>query len=365
MEIRKPLAEAEILAEIRRDGWGLSPLTVQVEVLSGSRDTGLDATVTIAWEGKSYRFGAAVQRLWTPKAVRGTADQLLRAAPDQLLPLIIVPYLGEERLRELERRGVSGIDLCGNGVVVVPGELLVFRSGSPNRFRWEGRIKNVYRGTSAVVARVFLVAGGFPSVGDALDRIRALGGEVTLPTVSKVCKSLEDDLVIERAKGEAPSSRRLRLLQPEKLLDLLRENYVPPEVTRTFCGKFAGSLESLVQRLLAWEEETGRKAIRTGAGSVEAYAVMAREPVQTFYCSDLVGLRKSLGDALTETERFPTVKIFETKEELVYFDRRPELVASPVQTYLELATGEKREKETAEQVRRFILSQPPSTQRPG
>jgi len=84
---------------------------------------------------------------------------------------------------------------------------------------------------------------------------------------------------------------------------------------------------------------------------------MAREPERSFYCSDAAGLQKELGADFTETERFANVRLLETKEDFVYFDRRPGLLASPVQTYLELATGEKREKETAEQVRRFILGE--------
>jgi hypothetical protein len=359
MDIRKTPTEEEILARLRRGDLGLPPLEVEkVEVIAGPRDTGLDALITFGWQNKRYRFGAEVRRLWTPKAVIEAADQVQRAATSQrLFPLVIVPYLGQERLRELEARGVSGIDLCGNAIVVVPGELLVFRTGSPNRYRWEGRIKNVYRGASAMVARVFLLTGGFRSVGEALDQIRALGGEVTLSTVSKVCKSLEQDLVIERVRGETPTSRSLRLLQPEKLLDLLCANYALPEVATSLSGKFAGPAEALVEKLFAWEKKDGRKVVRTGADSVEAYAVMARESVQTFYCSDADALKKDLGKEFTETERFANVKLLETQDEFVYFDRRSNLLASPVQTYLELATGEKREKETAEQVQRFILGQ--------
>jgi hypothetical protein len=359
METRKTPTEQEILARLRRSDFGLPPLEVEkLEVLEGSGDRGLDALITFGWQKKRYRFGAEVRRLWTPKAVIEAADQVQRtAASERLFPLVIVPYLSQERLRELEARGVSGIDLCGNGIVVVPGELLTFRTGSPNRYRWEGRIKNVYRGVSAMIARVFLLTGGFRSVGEALDQIRALGGEVTLPTVSKVCKSLEQDLVIERVRGETPTSRSLRLLQPEKLLDLLSENYAPPEVTTSFSGKFAGPPEALLEKLIAWEKNDGRKVVRTGADSVEAYAVMARQPVQTFYCSDADALKKSLDTEFTETERFANVRLLETQDEFVYFDRRSNRLASPVQTYLELATGEKREKETAEQVRRFILGQ--------
>jgi hypothetical protein len=121
-------------------------------------------------------------------------------------------------------------------------------------------------------------------------------------------------------------------------------------------GKFAGPPELLAERLIAWAKGA-RKVVLTGESSVQAYAVMARESTQTFYCSDAAGLQKSLGEDFTETERFANVKLLETREAFVYFDRRPRLLASPIQTYLELATGEKREKETAEQVRRFILTQ--------
>ena len=366
MDFRKPLTEREILDRLRRGELTLSPLTLEdVQLLEGSEDTGVDAVITLSWQGNRYRFGAEVERLWTPRAVAQAADQIQRnAGAQRLLPLVIVPYLNEERLRELEVRSLSGIDLCGNGVVLVPGDLLVFRTGSPNLFRWEGQIKNVYRGASSIVARTFVLVREFPSVGEVLREIRQRGGEVTFPTVSKVCNRLEQDLVIERAPGETPPSRRLCVVQPEKLLDLLRDNYAPPKSIRTFTGKFAGPPEGLIQRLCTWERGEGRRVVLTGESSTGAYAVMAREPAQSFFCSDVKGALEALGEEVTETGRFANVRFLETKEEFVYFDRRPGLVASPVQTYLELATGEKREKETAEQVRRFLLSEPPATELP-
>jgi hypothetical protein len=54
-------------------------------------------------------------------------------------------------------------------------------------------------------------------------------GRGTLPTVSKMCKRLEDDLIIERKRGGAT---RLRLIQPEKLLDRLAANYAPPRASK-------------------------------------------------------------------------------------------------------------------------------------
>ena len=86
-----------------------------------------------------------------------------------------------------------------------------------------------------------------------------------------------------------------------------------------------------------------------------ALTVMAREPIQSFYCSNLEGLLKQLDPDLEETSRFPNIEFLETDEDFVYFDTRDNLAASPVQTYLELMQGDKREQETAEQLRKTIL----------
>jgi hypothetical protein len=327
----------------------------------------LDALLTLRWGSRSYRFAVEARRLWTPKAVSEATETARRnAGLVGAYPLILVPYLSEERLRTLEAQAVSGIDLCGNGVVVVPDELLVLRTGSPNRFRWEGTIKNVYRKNSSIVARVFLLLPKFNSVKAVLERIRKGDGEVTLATVSKVCKSLEDDLIIERFRPKPepgalvshlkPGSG-LRLLQPDKLLDLLADNYALPAVSRTFRGKCGLRLEELRMRLAGWEEQSGARVVLTGASSVEAYAVMAREPVQSFYCTDIDKAVASLGGDVRETDRFANVTLLETRDDFVYFDRRPGLVASPIQAYLELVQGDPRERETADQVRRVILGQ--------
>ena len=132
------------------------------------------------------------------------------------------PFLDEQALDALETRSVSGIDLCGNGLVIVPGEWFIRRSGNPNQFHAEGVIKNVYRKSSSVVAKLFLAKPGFDSVQDALDELGRRDGRVTLSTVSKVCKRLEEDLIIERKRKGMTT---LRLIQPEKLLDRLAANY--------------------------------------------------------------------------------------------------------------------------------------------
>jgi hypothetical protein len=145
------------------------------------------------------------------------------------------------------------------------------------------------------------------------------------------------------------------LIQPEKLLELLAGNYAPPVINQRLTAKTALTPDQFCCRLMECARDAGAKAAMTGSSSAGNYAVMAREPVQSFYCSNLESLSKRLGPDLEATSRFPNVELLETDEDLVYFDTRDNLAASPVQTYLELMQGDKREQDTAEQVRKAIL----------
>lgn len=377
MTSKKSVTKEGLLAFLEEGQFEFPPLQVErvqteASFTADNRVIGLDALLTLRWRNRSYRFGVETRRLWTPKSVAEAVDTVRRhvsfgekglpaeTVSERLYPLVLIPYLSEERLLALQNQGVSGIDLCGNGVVLVPDELLVLRTGFPNQFRWEGTIKNVYRKNSSIVARVFLLVPEFNSVTEALAETRNRGGTVTLATVSKVCKGLEDDLILERSRPTPPAkrpaaSRQLRLLQAEKLLDLLADNYTPPAVSRTFRGKCGLRPEELRQRFAEGEQKSDVRLVLTGASSAEAYAVMAREPMQSFYCSNLNSAVRSLGDDIRETDRFAKVALLETRDDFVYFDRRAGLVASPIQSYLELLGGDKRERETATQVRRVIL----------
>src|SRR4029078_6306480 len=124
--------------------------------------------------------------------------------------MVILPYLSDDRLRELDAARVSGLDLCGNGVIIIPKDLLVYRTGAPNRFTTSAPIKNIYRGTSSLVARTFLLRPQYPSLSELQAEIERRGGRVSLPTVSKVVSGLEDDLIVGR------NDSALRLLQPDK-----------------------------------------------------------------------------------------------------------------------------------------------------
>ena len=120
------------------------------------------------WAGQQALFAVECKSASSARAVREATAQVRRYVEANrerdYLPLIVVPFLDEERLKELEQEGVSGVDLCGNGVVVVPNKLAIYRTGTPNLFRSSAPIKNIYRRNSSIVGRVFLARPRYGAV---------------------------------------------------------------------------------------------------------------------------------------------------------------------------------------------------------
>lgn len=268
-----------------------------------------------------------------------------------------MPYLRPSQLEELERNGISGVDWCGNGVVLVPDKLRVYRTGNRNQFATYAPIKNIYRKNTSMVARVLLTARRFPSVQAILSEVNRRNvfatamdeTPMTLGTISKALKQLEDDLIIDRSQG-------VWVLQPDKLLANLQDNYEPPKATNRVRLKVDCEFERLPQYLT---DKLDGKApfVATGLASVSRYAVMQREDVLSLYCPGLSRLQNAL-DA-KESDRFPNLELIETTDQPYYFDARQDdgfRWASPVQTYLELMSGDKRDQETAEQVQSCVES---------
>jgi len=359
-EYRKTPTTREMLELLRRGRVELPPLSLRL-IESESRRGGhrsAEAVVEAAWGGKRARFLVECKALSTPKAFQAGLSQLKTAAlPKGRLPMLYLPFLSESRLLELEREGINGVDLCGNGVVVVPGAFSVFRAGGKNRFLSSAPIKNIYRKNSSLVARVFLLRSSFTAVqeiGSEINRLNLLVSRwgknpMSLSTVSKALKTLEEDLIVSR-------NGTIRLVQTEKLLDALERNFSLPPIREKVRLKVAAEGEMLQGTLAGLSRELGLPLVATGLSSVSQYAAMQRGDVLSVYCPRLEGLLERL-DGERE-DRFPNLEILETDDETVYFDARQGggfLWASPIQVYLELMTGDKRDRETAGQVKEVIL----------
>lgn len=362
-EYRKAPTIKEMLDLLRRGRVELPPLSlrlIEAEPQAGATRRS-DALIEASWRGKKARFLVECKALSTPKAFQAGLNQLKAAPlPRGGLPMLFLPFLGENQLQELEREGISGVDLCGNGVVTVPGAFSVFRTGGKNRFLSSAPIKNIYRRNSSLVARVFLLRSSFTAVQEIRAEINRLNllvsrwgkNPMSLSTVSKALKTLEEDLIISR-------NETIRLMQSDKLLDTLDRNFSPPSVGGKVRLKVAAEGGALQEMLADLSQQLNLPVVATGLSSVSQYATMQRGGVLSVYCPRLEGLLERLGGS--REDRFPNLELLETDDETVYFDARPGgslLWASPIQVYLELMAGDKRDRETAEQVRALILKRP-------
>lgn len=361
MDIKRKIPNQREMINLLRSGKVvLPPLSFRVlrDKLEKPKAIGFDVLVEAAWRGNTARFAVECKALSTPKAFKAGLNLLkTETLPKGCWPLLFLPFLSEQQLQELEQEQISGIDLCGNGVVVVPGKFVIFRSGGENRFSSSAPIKNIYRKNSSMVARVFLACPVYETVQEVCGEVNRRNilvacwnkSPMSLSTVSKSLKALEEDLIIDR-KGT------IRLLQPDKLLEKLSQSYSSPNVNDRIRMKVQAEGETLRQLLRRQSEELGLPIVAAGTSSVGQYAVMQRGDLLSVYCPRLEMLLERLTGS--RTDRFPNVELIETDDETVFFDARENTEfwwASPVQVYLELMAGDKRDRETAEQVRSLIF----------
>jgi hypothetical protein len=353
--IRKIPTGKEMIEQLRRGKVSLPPLSIR---FLEEQPKALDAYVEASWRKNTARFAIECKSISTPRAFRDGLN-LLRSMslPKGYRPMLVMPFFGDLQLQELEREGISGIDLCGNGVVIVPGMFSVFRNGAKNRFSSSAPIKNIYRKNSSMVGRIFLALPRYSAVQEICSEINRRNmlinrwnrKPMSLSTVSKSLKTLEEDLIVERKDT-------IRLVQPDKLLEKLSENYVSPKISERVRLKVPGESGALWELLQKQSQDLNLPLVTTGTSSVTQYAVMQRGDVLSVYCPRLEMLLDRLPGS--QSDRFPNLELIETEDETVYFDTRKEgnsWWASPVQVYLELMAGDKRDRETAEQVKSFIL----------
>ena len=323
----------------------------------GSGRAVADFFVSVIWGAERYEFAAEAKWRSTPLALEEAIHQARHGAEQAgRMPMVIVPFLGEKRIERLEEKGVSGLDLCGNGLIVVKDRLLLRRTGQPNRYPESGPARFAYRGVTSLVPRVFLRRAEYPSVGQVRNEIVAAGGAVALSTVSKALARMADDLIVDRSEG------RIVLMQPDKLLDTLVENFAAPVPERTAQLKMPMPLEQffrLAQSRIGGSTTTLRMVV-SGASSQERYAAGLRADIPVVYVNDVDELKRRVGEAWKPADRFADLKVVQTSDPTPFFDARPDgggtTFASPVQTYLELvAAGDKRHAGMAGEVRARIL----------
>jgi hypothetical protein len=365
--------EAAMLSRFAAGAVLLPPLVVRSCTVLSGRNENADVRVELALPdgAETFRFLVEVKARSTPQTIQLAAAQAKAAAQAGEWPMIQVPYLSPERILELERDNVSGVDLCGNGVVVVPGRLWVVRVGGPNRYRDSRPLSNPYRGRSAMVARMLLRRPRWETLSELAEAIQAAGGTLSLPQVSKAVQALEEDLIVTKSAGS------ITLREPLRLLDLLGNEWRNPrQVRRRDDGtgrsvKYQSmspiySRQSL--RLLAgtdWaralSSEPSLQWAMTGESSVTRYAMFSQGGPRRIAVSSLRLAVPLLGGIPEPIPNFADIELVETDEPGLFFDIETDengiRWAGKLQAWLELQSGDARQQDAAKDVRDQILKE--------
>ena len=109
------ISETEILDQLQ-SGIDFPPLTIRLNrIYPSGPDRGLDALLEIRADEQSFEFAVEVSARNTPRAFDEALRRLQQMPTGNYFPMLVVPYLREKQLEQLQQRQLSGIDLSGNG----------------------------------------------------------------------------------------------------------------------------------------------------------------------------------------------------------------------------------------------------------
>jgi len=350
----------------------LSPLVIKSCVILGGPKDKIDARLTVAMPSGAdvFAFVVETKARGTPQAIQLAVAQARAATQDGEWPMIQVPYLSPERILELEKEGVSGVDLCGNGVVVVPGRVWVVRVGSPNRYRDSRPLSNPYRGRSALVARMLLRHPQWPSLSELAAAITSAGGGLSLPQVSKAIQAMTEELIVSKESGG------IKLCDPLRLLDKLGGEWkklrqfmmitsggrsTKLEVNRLYHSRHSLRLPKGTDWAQALSSAPELRWTVSGESSVNRYAMFAQGGPWRIFVSDIRLALARLGGTPEPVPSFADIELLQTEDPAAFFDQETDANgvrwAGKLQTWLELQAGDARQQEAAKEIHEQILKE--------
>lgn len=306
--------------------------------------------------GQRLQFQWLYKPDWSFRAFQTQLKQL-ESSSSGLPPLLVSPYLDDQKIQYLIKHQLSGLDLSGNATLSVPGQLFIKVTGQPNRFRRQQEIQNPYQGKSSLVGRALLGKRRYDTSVELQDDIRARGGELSTALISRVLKALQEEVIVERVSA---ADREVLLLQPEKLLDELQQAWKSArKKTKTLWrGRVMQPTSTFLPVLFENACANGISTIMTGQGSASRYADITMENVTYLYADQVAPLLQGL--QAEAGERFANLVILSSPDPSVTFDAQTDgqgiRWAAPLQTYLEMSTGDARMQQSAVPLREKILA---------
>jgi len=356
--------EEQVIRSLKSAGDLHAPLAIRsLKEQVSLQGNQVDAVIEFSIErGPSFEALAEIVPVATPKNIlkkaRQLADYLGIAKKPKMVPLVIAPYIGSKQAEILADRGISWIDLCGNMSVRVSNQIYIERTGKPNRFPDTAPIKKIFQGTSSLVSRALVLKpDGFESVNDIYNFINNRNANITLSTVSKVLKSLDEDLLIKKADSF------ISVTNQERLLERLVESYIS-SIRRRETRVYTFSIPQ--QRYVSMT----RNVVKSNYLACGFYAAslkgLATTDEITILVRNMAQAREEF-DFLEPDAEFGNVKFIETKNDEMWFNSVDTAlmlgsainvsipVVDEMELYLEMMEASPRGPKIAEQLKLRIL----------
>lgn len=343
--------ERDILERLDSPSLSLGPVALRrvEDKTQAPWNAQVDGYIDAHWRGRTRRFVIEIKTLSTPKSIESAINQAVIGANEaRLLPMIVVPFLNQGQLAKLDRMDVSGIDMCGNGLITSP-DFRVWQAGNPNLYPEPTTLRNPYSGDSSIFARSFLINSQFSSltalrefaVGNTIFRTPGQD-ELQMSTASKVVRALADELIVVNSKSG------LGLIDRKQLMERLKAGY-ERRPARRLIGATALSTDEIWRRLHEVRNQKGLRYAATGIASAGHYGVLSGVERLSLYVDELEEIGRTL--EIKEGRTFSNIELKEAEKNLSFFDTREDGFArwaSPIQTWLELVQAGPREAEAAQ-----------------
>lgn len=348
VEIQATDALSELIASIP----ALEVAAVEHALMMGP-DQGIDATMEVRHGAQSYTFIVEVKRNGQPRHVRNAIYQLRdyvtrydqhsnNRAHGPLIPLLISPYLSPEARSICDDHNVAYLDLFGNAKLAFDS-VYIERSvvGKPKS---ESRLlRSIFSPKAAQILRIILRE---PRLAWRVTKL-AEKADVSLGHVSNVRKALLDLEWIEKHEDG------VILSNPAALLDAWRENYRRPSGDRVsgYTHLHGREFEARLRHALN-PYKNGPLAILSLHSAAQWIAPYGRNATHTFYADEEGADRVQHVLDISQAPKGANVIIRTPWDDGIFRDAIEPVngifTTSPVQTYLDLWSGNERDREAAE-----------------
>jgi len=355
------LTAEQIIKSLKSIGDKYAPLMINslAEQVSLPEGCQVDAVIEFSIQnGPSFKALVEIKTVSTPQSILIGARQLTACVANDKesdrVPLLVAPYIGTKQAKILADKGISWIDLSGNMSIKVSKRIYIERTGKPNRFPDTAPIKKIFQGTSSLVSRALLLQPeGFPSLYEMVNFINARNAKITLSTVSKVVKKLDEELLINKGKSLVSVADR------EKLLERLAQGY--RNSTERKAGQtYRYATDKPDAMFLAFNETLSIDYVACGFYAAQIKGLAETDKI-TIFVRDIRQIQRAAVRnqiRITPDAEFGNLMITETKDPGVWFNANIKplsAIVDDIELYLEMTVDTPRGPKIAEQLKRRIL----------